>query len=466
MRSTKGAYQIWANAVGDASYTFANLLPYFQKSVSFSGPNNAARPANASALTNVSEFSSTGGPLQVSYPYWVNAISSWFQNSLVTLGFKPVAGFTDGNILGYAYIAQTSTTDGVRSTSESSFLREAFLNTNNLYVYKSTIASKILFNGTQAIGVTVDTAGQSYNLYANKEVISSAGAFRSPQLLMVSGIGPAATLAANDITPISILPGVGQGMWDHIAFGPSYAVDLTTHSQLTSNPTFAATQVNLYNSARQGMLTNVGGDFVAFEKLPKGTISNSTRAALDTAYGPDWPDIELLPFDLDLVALTTDGRNYVSSLAVLVAPFSRGSVTINSTSTSDNPIVNPNWLSDPRDQEVAVAAFQRARAVFQTPAIQKIINGGVEFSPGVAVNTSAEILEVIGYSATTISHAAGTCKMGIKSDTSAVVDSYARVFGVTGLRVVDASAFPLLPPGHPQGTVCKSLLLLSDSVRC
>jgi choline dehydrogenase-like flavoprotein len=203
------------------------------------------------------------------------------------------------------------------------------------------------------------------------------------------------------------------------------------------------------------MFTNVGGDFVAFEKLPSGAVSNSTRAALDTTFGADWPDVELLPFDLNLVSLTPDGRNYVSSLAGLMSPFSRGNVTINSTDTAVNPIVDTNWLADPRDQEVAIAAFKRARAVFQTPEIQKIIVGGGEFAPGSEVTSDAAILEVIKQSATTISHAAGTCKMGKADDPLAVVDSHARVFGVTGLRVVDASTFPLLPPGHPQATVCK-----------
>lgn len=455
MRSAKGAYKKWAENVGDDAYTFENMAPFFRKSVHFNPPENSLRPLNASALTDVGSFSNSGGPLQVSYPRWVNAISSWFESSLHFLGFKPVKGFTDGKILGYAYISQTSTTDQVRSSSESSFLREAFQQKNNLYIYKSTIATKILFHGTQVTGVEVNTAGQAYVLSANKEVISSAGALRSPQLLMVSGIGPSGTLSANNIKPVKTLPGVGQNMWDHIIFGPAYSVALNSHSQLSTDPSFAATQVDLYNTARGGILTNVGGDFVAFEKLPLGDISNTTRKDLDTTFGADWPDVELLPFDLNLVSLATDSRNYVSSLAGLMAPFSRGNVTINSTNTGENPIVNPNWLSDPRDQEVAVAAFKRARAVFQTPIFMKIIDGGGEFSPGMAVTSDMDILEVIKQSASTISHAAGTCKMGKVEDELAVVDNHARVFGVTGLRVVDASAFPFLPPGHPQATVCK-----------
>ena len=192
-----------------------------------------------------------------------------------------------------------------------------------------------------------------------------------------------------------------------------------------------------------------------FEKLPKNATSSKTRSALDTTFGPDWPDIELLFFDGDLIGAPTDSRNYVSSLAGLVAPFSRGNVTINSTDTSDNPVVSPNWLLDPRDQEVAIAGFKRARQIFQTGGIQPILDGAEAF-PGLNVTSDKDILAVIMRSAASIDHAACTCAMGKPTDPNAVVDSRAKVIGVKGLRVVDASAFPFLPPGHPQGTVCKS----------
>lgn len=386
----------------------------------------------------------------------MNGISSWFAGALRTLGLKEVPGLTNGDILGYCYISQTSTTDQERDSSESSFLREAFEQTTNLDVYKSTTAQKILFDSNkQANGVQVNSGGFSYQIKATKEVIISAGAFRSPQLLMVSGIGPCDTLSRYNIPCLADRPGVGQNMWDHVLLGPAYSVNLETHSQLTANPAFLGQSIALYNQQRSGIMTNPGADFVAFEKLPKGSVSPSTRQALDTTFGPDWPDIELVPFDNDLVSLATDGRNYASSLVGLVAPFSRGNVTIASNSTLDNPIVSPNWLQDPRDQEVAIAGFKRARQVFETPAIKSIINGGGEFSPGAHVTSDADILKAIMETSTTISHAAGTCAMGKPDDKNAVVDSQARVIGVKGLRVVDASSFPILPPGHPQGTVCE-----------
>ncbi|KAA6411749.1 MAG: versicolorin b synthase [Lasallia pustulata] len=454
-RSSNGSYQKWADQVGDDSYDMASLDQYFKKSVQFHPPNSPDRPKNATAAFNPLAFDSLGGPLQVSYPSWANAISSWVEGSLKQLGLSQVPGFTDGNLFGWSYIAETLAPDQVRSTSESSFLREAFVETTNLVVYKSTLAKKILFDkNNSATGVQVDTGGFGYQLAARKEVVLSAGAFRSPQLLMVSGVGPQDALVQHNISVLADRPGVGQNMWDHVLFGPVYAVDLLTHSQLYVNPEFLAQSISDYNQNRKGILTNSGGDFLAFENLPAGSISNSTRADLDQQFGPDWPEIELFLFDSAFVTTpASDGRNYVNSLAGIVAPFSRGNVTIASSDTEDNPIVSPNWLLDARDQEIAVAGFKRARQMFETDAIREIVVGGAEFFPGANVTSDAAILKVVMQTATTVDHAAGTCAMGKETDENAVIDSKARVFGVTGLRVVDASSFPVLPPGHPQGTI-------------
>lgn len=145
---------------------------------------------------------------------------------------------------------------------------------------------------------------------------------------------------------------------------------------------------------------------------------------------------------------------YASIIGILVAPTSRGNVTIRSADTADMPVINPNWLETDTDQKVAVAAYKRARDVFRTQAMAPVIIGQ-EYFPGSEHETDSEILEIIQNTMMTIYHASCTCKMGIGSDRMAVIDSRARVFGVTGLRVVDASAFPILPPGHPQSTVCR-----------
>lgn len=205
-----------------------------------------------------------------------------------------------------------------------------------------------------------------------------------------------------------------------------------------------------------------------FSNLPAGSISSSTREAFDT-FSSDWPDFEHLFLDgyfgyaNDTSDAPTDGRNYISSSTALTRPFSRGNVTIRSSDTSVNPIVSPNWLVDPRDQEVAVAVFKQARAVFTNNATKGIVIGEEAF-PGLNVSSDAQILSLIQQSATASYHASATCAMGMANNSMAVLDSKARVFGVQGLRVVDASAFPVLPPGHPSSTICKSLL--SSTGRC
>lgn len=148
----------------------------------------------------------------------------------------------------------------------------------------------------------------------------------------------------------------------------------------------------------------------------------------------------------------------------MVSPTSRGNVTIRSADTADLPVINPNWLATDTDQKVAVAAYKRIRAAFQSNAMAPVIIG-LEYFPGPSVQTDADILEIIRNTVMTIYHAACTCKMGLANDSMAVVDSHARVFGVQGLRVVDASAFPILPPGHPQSTVCKFLFRSNRTCR-
>ena len=255
---------------------------------------------------------------------------------------------------------------------------------------------------------------------------------------------------------------------DHIAFSPAYAVNVLTHSRLAVPEVFEE-HAALYRENRTGMLTNCGGDILGFAKLPPGSISNGTQADLD-AFSTNWPHIEHLFLDAyfgyanSSDSAPNDGRNYVSSSAALTMPFSRGNVTIVSNDTNDYPSISPNWLLDPRDQEMAVAAFKQARLVFTQNVMRPVVIGQEEF-PGLNVSSDAEILELIRASAAASYHGSCTCAMGLDSDPMAVLDSRAKVYGVQRLRVVDASAFPVLPPGHPSQTVCESEFTPNDCAR-
>lgn len=216
-----------------------------------------------------------------------------------------------------------------------------------------------------------------------------------------------------------------------------------------------------YTFKQEGPLTNPVSDFLAWEKVPSKYRSEFTASAInDLANFPtDWPETEFISgagyvgqFTSLLTTQPKDGYQYATLLATLVAPLSRGNVTIASADTADLPIINPNWLTSTTDQQVAVAAYKRAREVFASPFMQQIVIGD-EYYPGPQVQTDAQILAQYQNDLLTVWHAACTCAMGKSIAQGAVIDSNARVFGVSGLRVVDASSFPLLPPGHPQSTV-------------
>ncbi|EKG13217.1 Glucose-methanol-choline oxidoreductase [Macrophomina phaseolina MS6] len=267
-RGTVGAYKRWAELVGDDSYLYENMQQYFEKSVNFSTSNLGKRAANASVTFNASSYSPSGGPLQVSYPSYANPFSSYGASALSHIGLKPLADLNSGSLMGYAYGTFTQSPDGVRSTAESSFLAEAFEKTP-LKAYIQTQATKILFNTEKtAIGVQVSTQGLPYTLHARKEVILAAGAIFSPQLLMLSGIGPAATLQQHGIEVLSDLPGVGQNMWNSAQAGSIiYEVSLTT-THAMNDPIRAAEQTALYLNEGTGQLTNSGGDFFGLSPFP------------------------------------------------------------------------------------------------------------------------------------------------------------------------------------------------------
>jgi choline dehydrogenase len=203
---------------------------------------------------------------------------------------------------------------------------------------------------------------------------------------------------------------------------------------------------------------------LGWEKLPPASrkaLSKSTLASLAN-FPSDWPEVEYLTAAAYMgdnvnyaLSTPTDGFNYAAVLAALVAPLSRGTVTISSADTADPPIIDPRWLTDPADQAVAVAAYKRLRQLFAAKSMAPVLIGP-EFYPGLnGTTTDEELLAVIKRSFQTVWHASCTCQMGKKDDKMAVVDQSAKVIGVEKLRVVDASAFALLPPGHPSSTVCE-----------
>lgn len=463
-RGTKQSYQKWADAIGDDSYTWDSLLPYFKKSVKFTPPGPTRFP-NASAEYNPDAFQASGGPLDVTYSNYAQPFSTFLEPSLHEIGVPQAQDFNSGALFGAQYAANTiQPSTQKRESSQTAFLDEA-IGRSNLKVYQLSLAKKILFDASKkATGVVLTSnAGlTSYTLTASKEVILSAGAFQSPQLLMLSGVGPRDQLAKFQIPLVAERPGVGQNMEDHVFFGPTWRVNVQTLTRLANDLLYTASQLAIDYSIRKiGPLTNAVCDFLGWEKTPRALLPAGAASVLDSNFPADWPEIEYLTapgfvgdFSNLLLTQPRDGYQYATILGGLVAPLSRGTVALASADARDLPLVDPRWLTDPTDQAVAVATFKRLRQAFASRAMQPVLADTTEYFPGTAVvSTDSQILQHIRNTVMTIWHASCTCRMGKVDDPMAVVDGNAKVIGVSGLRVVDASSFALLPPGHPQSTV-------------
>ncbi|KAF3047624.1 hypothetical protein E8E12_010989 [Didymella heteroderae] len=456
-RGTTGAYQRWADLVGDQSYTFDRLLPYFKRTSTLTPPSLEKRKAsNATVLYDVSGFDNrSGGPLQVSWANWVDPTQSWLARALQAIGQQlSKSGLSSGIVNGGAWVPTTiDPKDATRSTSKSSYLEAAMHNPKSrLTVHMHSQASKILFDkNKKATSVTILSGDKSFLIRAKKEIILSAGVFHSPQLLQLSGIGPAATLGSQSIHIISDLAAVGQNLQDQIFFNVLRGINVPNTGTYLATPKQQAFAVEQYLTNSSGPYSSAGG-YLSFEKLPAASRNAlSTRTAdILAKYPADWPEVEYIAsgFPGGFLNLTTVG----AISGTLLTPTSKGNVTINSTSVRDAPVINLNWLSDPADGEVLVAAFKRVRQAWNSSAIASIA-AGPEITPGDAVTSDAQILDFIRSAAQPIWHASSTCAMGKAGDKNAVVDTKARVFGVKGLRVVDASAIPFSLPGHPQSTV-------------
>ena len=256
---------------------------------------------------------------------------------------------------------------------------------------------------------------------------------------------------------------------DQVFFGVAHAVDLPSLSRLQTNPDLAAAAAHAYKLDGTGPLASLV-NAIAFERLVDSApelLPNSTIADLKQAFPSDWPDVEYLSVNSfsglankDVVPDTK--HDYAQIDMAMLSPFSRGNVTIASADVFDLPVINPNWLTDPRDKNQAIAAFKRVRQIWSA---MDAITIGAEYKPGPETQSDEEIWQWIQKDTLTIWHASTTCKMGRQDDPQAVVDSKARVYGTERLRVVDASAFPFLPPGHPQSQIYMLAEKIAEDVK-
>jgi choline dehydrogenase len=430
------------------------MFPFMKKSFSFTPPDARFRAENASNINfTLSAFDIPGGPVHLSFPKYAQPIASYGAEGYAAAGMNAANGFLDGNLLGYGYWPFTlKPEDSTRSSTESAFLSHTAARTS-LKIYQSCMARNILFDESKrATAVNVTAGGmRPFIVHARKEVIVSSGLFHSPQLLMVSGIGPREALERYNITVISELNGVGQNLRDTPAIGGVvHHTNVPGRSAWERESSSFDAAVERYLTNGSGPLSSPASDFAAWERMPEQFTTNMSRSTLEFLRDlpSDWPNVEYVLQAAERIlssAQTASDTGVIGT--ILTSTTSAGNVTIQSADNAVAPVVYIGWLDSLEDQELAVAAYRRARTIAAS-----ISAFGDEIAPGANVTTDAQILHYIrtkGMGA--IHHGAATCAMGRNASNGAVVDSKARVFGVSGLRVVDASSLPFTAPGHTQG---------------
>jgi choline dehydrogenase len=363
-------------------------------------------------------FHGAGGPMTVDFPRDVNPSALAFIAAGEQLGL-PVSGDLNGSGRTGFGVAQANIRDGVRHSVVDGYLRPA-LGRPNLVVRTGAPVTQVIFDGRKATGVRL-RAGQAVT--ARRGVILAAGSLRTPQLLMLSGVGPASHLNAHGITVLADLPGVGANLHDHPMITPVWPV--------TSGTTLLDAQddATAYRLARRGPLASVAQ---ALAMLP--------------LHDGDAPDLQvyftLLGFEPGLVPM---GQPAVTALTVLLTPSSRGTVRLRSADPDDPPAVDPAYLADEADRKSLRQGLDKVRALFQAPALAAIT--GPPLYPAPAADES-ELDAFISQSLVSIWHPVGTCRMGSSAD--AVVSPRLAVHGLENLYVADASVMPTITRGNTQ----------------
>ncbi len=419
IRGQKEDYDDWA-AEGNSGWGWNDVLPYFKRS------ENNERGAD--------DFHGTGGPLNVKDLTSPNRFSAIFAEAGRQAGYPVNPDFNGASQEGVG-VYQVTHKNGERWSAAKGYLTP-HLNRPNLTVITGAHATKVLFEGKRAVGVEYSQGGQIKTVKTVGEVILSGGAFASPQLLMLSGVGAAAHLQERGIPVLHDLPGVGQHLHDHMD-----AVQVYNAPKLT----------DLFGLSFQGMINAVKGIF-EWRKARTGMLtSNIAEAGGFIKSSPDEarPDLQ---FHFVLGKLINHGRTptwghgYSCHVCVL-RPKSRGSLKLASSDPFAAPLIDPAFMQDPDDVQRMVKAFKIMRGVMNQPALAGF--SGKELPLSGTSQTDAQIEQFIRNNGDTIYHPVGTCRMG--QGPFDVVDARLRVHGLQGLRVVDASIMPQLVSGNTNG---------------
>ncbi len=415
IRGHRSDYDHWAS-LGNAGWCYTDVLPYFKRSENNSDFNG--------------DYHGQDGPLHVNKLRTDNPVHEIYLQAAREAQFRIRDDFNAEEQEGLG-LYQLTQHNGERWSAARAYLQPHLGRRANLRVETKAQASRILFDGKRAVGVEYRQGDQTLTLRARREVILSSGAFQTPHLLMLSGVGDAAALAQHGIASLHHLPGVGQNLQDHPDFIFAYLSD-SRYFTGTSFRGFARqlASIGQYRREGRGAMTTNFAECGGFLK---------TRPDLDA------PDIQL-HFGMAIVDDHGRKRRWGTGFSChvcLLRPASRGSVGLTSADPFAPPRIDPNFLGEDSDLEAMVAGYKTTRRLMETPALKALQQKDM-FTAN--VHSDDDIRDILRARVDTVYHPVGSCKMGV--DAMAVVDPSLKVHGLHGLRVVDASVMPTLIGGN------------------
>ena len=408
-------YDHWAS-LGNSAWDFSGVLPFFLKA--------------QDQQRGDSDLHATGGPLAVQDLKYVNPLSQTFLKACTEVGYSLNDDFNGLQQTGVG-IYQVTQRNGQRCSSASAYLKPA-LKRANLNVLTHAMAEKLLLENGRVSGVEVSHKGQQHQFHGG-EVILCGGAINSPQLLMLSGIGPAKHITATGIEVTHDLPGVGQNLQDHL--------DICTLISSSSRKTY-----DKLSELLAGLRYLFGKNGPATSNIAEAGGFVTSDLAIDNR-----PDIQ---FHFVPAMLDDHGRNILPGRGMTIhacqlRPESRGEIRLKSANPSEPPVIQPNYLQSEHDLDIMLECARWSKEIFSQEAFAPFRDGFI--FPEASVQTKDEQIDFIRRRAETIYHPVGTCKMG--ADPMAVVDSDLKVHGLENLHVVDASIMPTLISGNTNAPV-------------
>jgi choline dehydrogenase len=437
IRGQRADYDGWA-ATGVEGWSYDDVLPAFKALENYTGGETP--------------YHGMGGELDVQKPREVNPLTLAFVDAAAQAGHYRNDDFAGERQDGFGRY-DLNQRKGVRLSTSRAFLHPA-LSRPNLTVFDGTLVRRILFDRGHATGVEIDRSGTQTTLHAAREIILSGGAINSPQLLMLSGIGPEDHLSAHGIDVVHHLPGVGANLQDH----PTVHIAMENPSA----ESYALSRRSLPRMALSPLRYLMRGDGMLASNVAEAGGFVSTD-------GSGRPDIQMtFLVGLKSNARTIPSRHGYMVLVQLLRPRSVGSVRLASARPEDKPIIDPNFFDDAYDMATLARGFREARRIVRQPALAPMT--GREIEPGALVESDADVEAALRQYVNTAYHPTGTCRMGADRDPLAVLDNRLRVRGVSGLRVVDASVMPDIISGNTSAPTMMigeraAQFILDDAVR-